>query len=43
MTWDDYQAIRETLEILGDDNSFEQLRCRHQRAEIGKDDPLGGS
>ncbi len=27
MTWDDYQAIQETLEILNDDKSVEQL-CR---------------
>jgi PHD/YefM family antitoxin component YafN of YafNO toxin-antitoxin module len=26
MTWEDYQAILETLEILSDDKSVEQLR-----------------
>lgn len=26
MSWDDYQAIVETLEILGDDHAVDQLR-----------------
>ncbi len=36
MTWADYQAILETLEILSDDKAVEQLRCSIQEAKEGK-------
>ena len=39
MTWDDYQAIMETLEILSDDKSVEQLRHSIQELKEGKTIP----
>jgi antitoxin YefM len=36
MTWDDYQAILETLEILNDDKSVEQLRRSIKEVKEGK-------
>jgi len=39
MTWDDYQAILETLEILGDNEALEQLRSSIKEVKEGKTVP----
>jgi antitoxin YefM len=39
MTWEDYQAILETLEILGDNGAVEQLHRSIQDAKEGKTVP----
>ena len=39
MTWEDYQAILETLEILNDDKSVEQLRRSIKEVKEGKKIP----
>lgn len=39
MTWDDYQAILETLEILSDDEAAEQLRRSINEVKEGKTIP----
>jgi antitoxin YefM len=39
MTWEDYQAVQETLEILSDDKSVEQLRCSIKEVKEGKTIP----
>ena len=39
MTWEDYQAILETLEILSDDKAVEQLRRSIQQVKEGKTVP----
>jgi antitoxin YefM len=39
MTWDDYQAIQETLEILSDNDSVEQLRRSIEEIKEGKTIP----
>ncbi len=39
MTWADYQAILETLEILGDDEAIEQLRRSIKEVKEGKQIP----
>jgi antitoxin YefM len=39
MTWDDYQAILETMEILSDDNAVEQLRRSIKEVKEGKTIP----
>jgi prevent-host-death family protein len=39
MTWADYQAIQETLEILGDDLAVEQLRRSIKEVKEGKTIP----
>jgi len=39
MTWGDYQAILETLEILSDDEAVEQLRCSIKDVKEGKTIP----
>ena len=39
MTWDDYQAIMETLEILSDDRSVAQLRRSIKEVKAGKTIP----
>lgn len=39
MTWDDYQAILETLEILSDDNAVEQLLRSIKEVKEGKQVP----
>ncbi len=39
MTWEDYQAILETLEILSDDESVEQLRRSIKEVKEGKTIP----
>jgi PHD/YefM family antitoxin component YafN of YafNO toxin-antitoxin module len=39
MTWEDYQAILETLEILSDDESVERLRRSIQEVKEGKQIP----
>jgi len=39
MTWDDYQAILETMEILGDDNAVEQLLRSIKEVKEGKQIP----
>ena len=36
MTWEDYEAILETLEILSDDKAVEQLRSSIQEVKKGK-------
>jgi len=36
MTWADYQAIQETLEILNDDKAIEQLRHSIKEVKEGK-------
>ena len=36
MTWDDYEAILETLEVLSDDEATEQLRHSIQEVKEGK-------
>jgi antitoxin YefM len=36
MTWEDYQAILETLEILGDDEAVGQLRRSIKEVKEGK-------
>ena len=36
MTWEDYQAILETLEILGDNDAVEQLRRSIKEVKEGK-------
>jgi prevent-host-death family protein len=36
MTWEDYQAILETLEILSDDEAVEQLRRSIKEVKEGK-------
>jgi antitoxin YefM len=36
MTWADYQAILETMEILGDDKAVEQLRSSVKEVKEGK-------
>jgi antitoxin YefM len=36
MTWEDYQAIQETLEILSDDEAVEQLRSSIKEVKEGK-------
>jgi antitoxin YefM len=36
MTWGDYQSILETLEILSDDKSVEQLRRSIKEVKEGK-------
>jgi antitoxin YefM len=36
MTWDDYQAILETLEILGDSESVEQLSRSIEEVKEGQ-------
>jgi antitoxin YefM len=36
MTWEDYQAILETLEILNDDKAVEQLRHSIKEVKEGK-------
>jgi len=39
MTWDDYQTIIETIEILGDDEATEQLRRSIKEVKEGKTIP----
>jgi antitoxin YefM len=39
LTWQDYQAILETLEILGDDEAVEQLRRSIKEVKEGKTIP----
>jgi antitoxin YefM len=39
MTWEDYQAIMETLEIFGDDDSVKQLRRSIKEVKEGKSIP----
>ena len=39
MTWDDYQAIMETMEILSDDDAVEQLRRSIKEVKEGKTIP----
>ncbi|MBI4304149.1 MAG: type II toxin-antitoxin system Phd/YefM family antitoxin [Chloroflexi bacterium] len=39
MTWEDYQAIVETLEILSDDEAVEQLRRSIKEVKEGKTIP----
>ncbi len=39
MTWGDYQAILETLEILSDDKAVEQLRRSIKEVKEGKTIP----
>ncbi len=39
MTWDDYQAIMETLEILSDDKAVGQLRRSIEDVKEGKTIP----
>ena len=39
MTWEDYQAILETLEILSDDEAVQQLRRSIQEVKAGKTIP----
>jgi antitoxin YefM len=39
MTWEDYQAILETLEILSDDKAVEQLRRGIKEVKEGKTIP----
>jgi len=39
MTWEDYQTILETLEILSDDEAVEQLRRSIQEVKDGKPIP----
>ncbi|MBI2831268.1 MAG: type II toxin-antitoxin system Phd/YefM family antitoxin [Chloroflexi bacterium] len=39
MTWEDYQAILETLEILSDDKAVEQLRRSIKEVKEGKTIP----
>ena len=41
MTWGDYQAIQETLEILSDDIAVEQLRRSIKEVKEGKTIPWG--
>ena len=36
MTWEDYQAILETMEVLSDDNAVEQLRHSIKEVKGGK-------
>ena len=36
MTWEDYQAILETLEVLGDDEAMDQLRRSIREVKEGK-------
>ena len=36
MTWDDYEAILETLEVLSDDEAIEELRQSIQEVKEGK-------
>jgi prevent-host-death family protein len=36
MTWEDYEAILETLEILSDEDAVEQLRRSIQEVKEGK-------
>lgn len=36
MTWEDYEAIQETLEILNDSNAVEQLFSSIQEVKEGK-------
>lgn len=36
MTWEDYQSILETLEILGDDEAVEQLRRSIKEVKEGQ-------
>ncbi len=36
MTWDDYEAILETLDVLSDDEATEQLRHSIQEVKEGK-------
>ena len=39
MTWEDYQTILETLEVLSDDEAVEQLRRSIQEVKDGKPIP----
>jgi PHD/YefM family antitoxin component YafN of YafNO toxin-antitoxin module len=39
MTWEDYQAILETLEILSDDEAVERLRRSIKEVKEGKQIP----
>lgn len=39
MTWEDYQAILETLEILSDDKAVEQMRRSIREVKEGKTIP----
>ncbi len=39
MTWEDYQAILETLEILSDNEAVEQLRYSIKEVKEGKQIP----
>jgi antitoxin YefM len=39
MTWEDYQSILETLEILSDDESVQQLRRSIKEVKEGKQIP----
>jgi hypothetical protein len=39
MTWEDYQGILETLEILNDDESVEKLRRSISEVKEGKQIP----
>ena len=39
MTWEDYEAIQETLEILNDGNAVEQLCSSIQEVKEGKTMP----
>jgi antitoxin YefM len=39
MTWEDFQSILETLEILGDDEAAEQLRRSIKEVKEGKQIP----
>jgi hypothetical protein len=36
MTWDDYDAILETLEVLSDEKAVKQLRLSVQEVKEGK-------
>lgn len=39
MTWEDYEAIMETLEVLSDEKAAEQLRRSTREAKEGKTIP----
>jgi antitoxin YefM len=41
MTWEDYQAVLETMEILSDDKAVEQLRLSIKEVKEGKAIPWG--
>ena len=40
LTWEDYEALVETLDIMGDPEAMEQLRVSAEQIKAGKTRPI---